>query len=401
MKRMLILFIIFTAVMTKHIAAFDLSKTDIHGFVSQGFMVSDRNNYYAETENGTFQFNEMGINFSNQISERLRVGVQFFARDLGKIGNNEPAVDWAVADYRWQDWLGLRVGRIKNRYGFYGYTRDADMLRTSIFLPQSVYFESLRESTNSLDGAGIYGYVPVGDSDSIDYQINYGKQVIDTKVGGVDDFVENHIPVDILDFESQEVLVINLEWNTRLKGLRLGGTLVLTDFEADSLTTSSPIFTAYGIPPNMNISFDINDTKVTVLSAQYVWNDLVLDAEYFGFKGDLTLAEAISQKIDGEGYYASISYRFTDWFEAGAYYSEAYFDKSDKEGKGYEMMGKPNFLAWQKEFVLSTRFDIGENWTLKAEGHFINGAEMMFLADNPDGLDENSFMFAMKATFSF
>jgi hypothetical protein len=389
------------SVMTETAYSFDINKTDIHGFVSQGFMVSDRNNYYTETEDGSFQFNEMGINFSNQITERLRVGVQFFARDLGKIGNNEPAVDWAVADYRWQDWLGLRAGRIKNRYGFYGYTRDADMLRTSILLPQSVYFESLRESTNSLDGAGIYGYVPVGDSDSIDYQINYGKQVIDTKVGGVDDFIENHIPVDITDFESQELLLISVEWNTRIKGLRLGGTMAFSEFEADALTTSNPILRAYGIPPNMNVSFDANDAEVTVFSAQYVWNDLVFDAEYFGFKADAVIAEAIGQKIDGEGYYAGISYRFAEWFEAGAYYSEAYFDKSDKEGKGYEMMGKPNYLAWQKEFVLSTRFDIGENWTLKAEGHFINGAEMMFLADNPEGLDENSFMFAMKATFSF
>lgn len=395
-----ILFVFFMSAAAGNTCAFDLSKTDIHGFISQGFMVSDRNNYCADTEDGTFQFNEMGINFSNQINARLRVGMQFFARDLGKIGNNEPAVDWAVADYRWQDWLGLRAGRIKNRYGFYGYTRDADMLRTGIFLPQSVYFESMRESCNALDGAGVYGYVPVTGSDSIDYQINYGRQIIDTK-GGVDDFVENHIPVDIADFDSRDLLVINLEWNTRLKGLRLGGTLALTDFKTDSLTTFSPVFMAYGIPPNMNISFDIADAKMTVLSAQYVWNDLVLDAEYFGFTGDAVIADAINQKIDSEGYYAGISYRFADWFEAGAYYSQAYFDKSDKKGKKYEMMGMPDYLAWQKEFVFSTRFDIGEDWTLKAEGHFINGAEMIFLADNPDGLDENSFMFAMKATFSF
>jgi len=400
MKRIFVLFIFFMSMTAENIYAFDPGKTDIHGFISQGFMISDRNNYYADTEDGTFEFNETGINFSNQLNDRLRIGMQFFSRDLGDIGNNEINVDWAVADYRWKDWLGLRTGRIKNRYGFYCYTRDIDMLRTGVFLPQSVYFDSLRELTNSLDGVGIYGYVPVGDSDSIDYQINYGKQIIDTK-GGVDDFIENHIPVDITEFESQELLLINLEWNTRVKGLRLGGTMAFSSFEADALTTSNPILMAYGIPPNINVSFDANNAKVTVLSAQYVWNDLVLDAEYFGFKADAVIAGSINQKIDGEGYYAGISYRFTEWSEAGAYYSEAYFDKSDKDGKNYEMIGKPSFLAWQKEFVLSTRFDIGENWTLKAEGHFINGAEMMFLEDNPDGLDESSFMFAVKTTFSF
>lgn len=154
--------------------------------------------------------------------------------------------------------------------------------------------------------------------------------------------------------------------------------------------------------------------KATFLSAEYVYKDLVLAAEYFSVTGDITIADIIHQELDFEGYYASLSYRFTERFEAGAYYSVAYFDKKDRDGNRFEdecnaailygLSGfecRPKYLAWQKEFVLSTKFDINENWTLKAEGHFINGAGVIFLQDNPDGVDESSFMFAVKTTFSF
>lgn len=242
-----ILFIIFMSILFGNAHASDLNKTDIHGFISQGFMISDRNNYYADTEDGTFQFNETGINFSNQLNDRLRIGMQFFSRDLGDIGNNEITVDWAVADYRWKDWLGLRTGRIKNRCGFYGYTRDIDMLRTSVFLPQSVYYEGVRETTNALDGVGIYGYVHITDSNSIDYQINYGNYIIDAEQG-LAKLLDNQTPVKVLNVESGDLLLMNLEWNTMLKGLKLGGTLALLDVKTESVSKLHPLLLAYNIP---------------------------------------------------------------------------------------------------------------------------------------------------------
>jgi len=60
-------------------------KIDIHGYISQGFMYSNHNNYLADTEKGTFQFNELGINFSDDLTDRLRIGIQLAARDLGEM----------------------------------------------------------------------------------------------------------------------------------------------------------------------------------------------------------------------------------------------------------------------------------------------------------------------------
>ena len=68
-------------------------EIQVHGLVSQGYMRSTDNNYLANTADGTFEFNEAIVNFSTQVSENLRVGLQLLSRDLGKEGNNSVTPD--------------------------------------------------------------------------------------------------------------------------------------------------------------------------------------------------------------------------------------------------------------------------------------------------------------------
>ena len=70
----------------------------INGFIAQGYLQTDRNNFHTDTEQGTFQFNEMGIKFSSAVSDHLFLGMQFFARDLGNLGNDEIVIDYEVRD---------------------------------------------------------------------------------------------------------------------------------------------------------------------------------------------------------------------------------------------------------------------------------------------------------------
>src|SRR3954447_17862491 len=83
---------------------------EIHGFVSPGFIVTTGNNYLAKSKRGSFEFSEVGINFTVPITEKLRTGVQLFARDLGPTGNYSPKADWYYLDYRFDDWFGIRAG---------------------------------------------------------------------------------------------------------------------------------------------------------------------------------------------------------------------------------------------------------------------------------------------------
>lgn len=48
-------------------AAEILGDLKIHGFASQGFLISDKYNYLAhDSKKGSFQYNELGINFTKK-----------------------------------------------------------------------------------------------------------------------------------------------------------------------------------------------------------------------------------------------------------------------------------------------------------------------------------------------
>src|SRR5690348_522226 len=62
------------------------TSVEIHGFASPGFLISTDNNYLARSKRGSFEFTETGLNFTVQLTEKLRTGMQLFARQLGKTG---------------------------------------------------------------------------------------------------------------------------------------------------------------------------------------------------------------------------------------------------------------------------------------------------------------------------
>ena len=92
---------------------FESEDISMHGFVSQGYLRSSDNNYLGNSKDGSFEFNEIGVNFAIPVSDSLQFGIQFFSRDLGETGNNELIVDWALLDYNYRAWLGFRAGKIK------------------------------------------------------------------------------------------------------------------------------------------------------------------------------------------------------------------------------------------------------------------------------------------------
>ena len=125
--------------------ALELGKLQINGFVSQGYMESSGNNFLdSDSEDGTFEINEVGLTFNATVTDKLRIGAQILSRDLGEDGNNDIELDWAFGDYRVTDRFGVRAGKLKLPIGLYNETRDSDFLRPMAFLPQSVYDEMQR-----------------------------------------------------------------------------------------------------------------------------------------------------------------------------------------------------------------------------------------------------------------
>ncbi len=361
--------------------AFDAKSVQIHGFVSQGYLISDQNNYYfSDTEDGTFQFNETGINFTTEPADNLRLGLQLLSRDLGKFGNNEIEIDWAFGDYRFRNWLGLRAGKIRLAFGLHNQTRDIDAARACIFLPPAMYNDVYRGTLKSITGVGLYGLLPAGFA----YQIQFGKMEIDGDGPVGESFKKSS--AQSVDIETEDdTYSLHLEWEAPLDGLKIGGSY---------LGNLSWTTTASGIVSEADID-------IVLISMEYQSHGLSISGEYIRNNSKIAGVEHLATDTASEGYYGMLTYRLTDWFESGFYYSVFHGNKDDRDGDRFAERGRPRELAWLRDTAVFTRFDISESWVLKLECHYFDGLSSMVVSPTGDDPSDKGFLFAAKTTFSF
>jgi hypothetical protein len=420
-KHILFFLIIYLLIGFTCAGAAEFEDINIHGFISQGYITTSDNNFLAMTEDGSFEFNEFGINFGKELTDDLRVGIQFFSKDLGDYGNNEIVIDWAYGDYRWKDWLGVRVGKLKAPHGFYNETRDVDMLRNSIFLPQSVYPEVVRDATLNLMGAGIYGNVNIGRFGGLSYQAMAGTQDIE----GNEHLAQTLMGVTYggTEVSNQEIDVdkkyaFSLNYNTPLNGLRIGSTYQ----RSDMILLSSYDFSVYegqwdvlGVTEYEGIYNIDCKSETYVVSAEYTWNNLLVAAEYMWADREIYYNSVFGPTVEKhrpDGWYFQAAYRFTDWFELGSYYSEYYAERDNRDGKAIDPIWgtpiiDPTHRAYLKDISMTTRFDINEYWVIKLEGHMFDGSNQLSGFDNPvpedgsDQFEDDWQMYSAKVTYSF
>lgn len=398
----------------------DFGNVDIHGYISQGYLLSDENNFFATTDDGSAEFNEFAVNFGADLSDKLHVGMQIFARNLGEFGNGEPEIDWGYGDYRWQDWMGFRAGKMKLMHGLYNTSRDIDFLRTFIFLPQSVYNEAWRDTVSAISGAEVYGDVYMGSAGSLAYQFQGGETEFPVD-GGVVTTTADQSRLAGLVYEPETTDTKHsfsggFAWSTPVEGLRFSLTGWLVEFDMEGTVEDSG-----GTQVRVNTlskaytgSVEYQNGPFT-FAAEYMGNRYEFKTHAFDGPGADKINAIASDTVDleTEGYYASVAYRFNDWFELGAYYSEYYADKDDKDGDENEVPGSPrekagynDYDAWLKDTCITTRFDITDNWVFKLEGHMMNGAAILMKDINTgdDGkldTEEDWYLLAAKVTFSF
>jgi hypothetical protein len=326
-----------------------ITSAEVHAFASQGFILTLRNDYLADTTtDGSFEFSEIGLNVTMNLTDTLRMGVQFFAQDLGPRGNYAPIVDWFYIDYHWQDWLGFRAGRLKIPYGFYNEIQDVDSARVPVLLPQSVYPLQTREILFSQTGAEVYGFARFDPLGALDYRLFAGTIFLDS-----DSLTPPGLGFD-LDFRVPYVFGGRLIWETPLEGLRVGGSL-----ETVRIDTTAFI-------PGIEPLVIKNRSWLWVASAEYGVSDFVLTAEYSRWAGkQRSNNPPVSPPLDGlsERAYAMVTYRLTSWFQPGAYYSLYFPDVHDRGGREDR----------QYDVAATFRFDINEHWLVKLEGHYMAG----------------------------
>jgi hypothetical protein len=385
--------------LTRHAAAQqeegDLESEDplaVHGFVSQGFLKTTKNNYLARSERGSLEFTEVGINLTKPLTHDLRVGVQLFARDLGPVGNYDARFDWLYLDYRAWDWLGFRAGRTKLPFGLYNETSDIDAARVPVLLPQSVYPASNRDYLLAQTGGELYGLVPLGAAGQLEYRL-YGGTIFFSTAEASSQIGEVSVPY---------IVGGRLMWLTPLEGLQLGGSFQALRLDIDYVPPPEAL---EQLEMEGELPADFSGTvaaqvpaKLAVGSVEYAAHDLTLASEYsrwhVSLKSDLPALLPEATQIS-ERAYVMASYRVAPWLVPGAYYSLYYKDISDRRGRD----------AYQHDVAVTVRYDINQHWLVKVEGHYMNGTAALSSALN-DGtpnaeLAKEWGLFLVKTTAHF
>ncbi|MCU0858467.1 MAG: OprO/OprP family phosphate-selective porin [Pontiellaceae bacterium] len=390
---------------------------DVHGYVSQGYLISTENNYIEDSRQGTFDFREYGINASVKPFDRLTFGGQIAGREYGSVGNDAIYVDWLAADYSIWDALGIRAGRMKVPYGLYGETRDIDSLRTEALLPQGVYSEFIREYYNSMDGVAGYGHVPCGPVGGLSYQLQYGERNMDAENGDLRRFMasDGFFPGS---FDQEGHVVAALIWDTPIDNLRLKATGSDGAYEMDGTFSKNEDLHNYApliFPPGTRYHFTGTlhaETKTDfsgVLSAEYSPGDFVFSAEYMRGKAEYFFTLDTDPNLYGislpdfpvdqdySGYYLRGEYRINDRFSTAAGYSLM-------KHRQVAIFGPMTLIkdVEQQDVSVSLRVDLTDNLILKLEEHLLqNDGGSLFPMENPQGIKEYSTLTVVKLSFIF
>lgn len=371
----------------------------IHGFASEGFAYSNDNNYLTmNTMKGSFAFTDAGLNLSTQVTDKFRVGAQAYLRNVGELGHGHVTLDWASGDYRFNNWLGIRAGKVKTVLGLYNDTQDEEFLYTWALLPQSLYPVDLRETSIAHVGADLYGTVSLRKFGDLAYTA-YAGQLPEDKSGGYQYGLQalGLVPQKI----SGHAEGADLKWTAPLPGLVLGASFLNSPRGAQAFNE------AFGTPESVNVFGDHR----SVFSGQYTIGNFHVEGEYSRELQELNYSFAaptgsseIRLDFDERAWYAAIAYRISKHLELGTYNSRFFPNAGRSQLAGIELPPAARHIFDQ---VVTARIDLTRFWDFKIEGHFIDGYgdptsfRGFYPQDNPAGFQPRTNLLILRMGVNF
>ncbi|MFA5938337.1 MAG: hypothetical protein WC809_03185 [Sinimarinibacterium sp.] len=333
----------------------------VHGFASQAFAKSWGNNYVGESLDGSLDFYELGLN-ATAGGGPITVSGQVLYRRFGEIDREGARLDFAFADYRFLSGVdanaGIRLGRVKNPYGFYNDSRDIVFTRPGILLPSSVYFEGsgVRSLLFSSDGGQLYGGWNVQDhylsaivSRALDFEASEDQER--SLFGG-------SFPGEI-EIDGLTVARLMDEW--------AGGTwrAALTYTTAELALDPAP-----GVP-----FFGSFDADLYIASLAHNGERYSVTAEYLltRFKSRFG---GVSERSSSDGIYVQADYQFASAWTGMLRYDLTFSDRNDRDGREYaaEEPGNDRHDRFARDFTVGLKWLPDEHWGVWAEQHFTQGS---------------------------
>lgn len=364
----------------------------IHGFVSQGFVLSKGNNVNGSSKDssGSLKYQEFGVNSSWRPRGDLLLAGQLASVRAGASTDEYLVLEYGLVDYTpyqgERGRFGLRAGKIKLPIGFYNDSRDAVFTRPSILMPQGVYLDNSGARAFgyfSEIGGSIYGDLYAGDHAIYLEATGFGEQ-------GLGDTAD----IAILRKKAAGEFKVDRGVLLRLSDDYDGG-------RARAALSLASVKVNYKADPNKPFSTASNlfakdgdlDFKQAVLSLQYNWPQFSLTGEYVWrtFKLDELIPAnpfGLSSKVDlsPTGAYLQGTYRITPRWSSFLRYDEQIRDGNDRNGRSQSARSKqpqPRYYFFAKDWTVGTRYDLGSNVAMWAEFHYVDGVAWVNPLDNP------------------
>ncbi|MEH6628921.1 MAG: hypothetical protein V7739_20975 [Motiliproteus sp.] len=363
------------------------------GFVTQGWSISDRNNFFGRSSgsHGAFSFRELGLNATVQLTSEVSVNGQLLSRWAGEVDKGGADVDYLFADWSWLQQesvqAGFRIGRIKNPIGFYNDTRDVAFTRPSALLPQSIYQDRVRELLLSSDGVAAYfnsGY----ENGNLLLDLQLGKP----QVG-----------------KNSELSLLGRDWDGKYQDAELKLARVLYEHDGGkyrlglTLVDAESDFDGKGSDPFQSGAVEI---FFIGYSAQYNQEYFSLTAEY--------VEETVKRKdFNGvysnpentvEAFYLQADFRLKHRWTLFARYDEVIADRDDKDGGRYRLStGLPAHQRFAKDWAIGVGHQYSPSLLLRGEFHHVDGTAWLPSLDNPNPsvLKRDWNLFLFQASYRF
>ena len=363
-----------------------------HGYATQGFLYSNQNNVFTTTSsNGSAAWNEDVVNLGATPIPKLRVGVQARYFLLGNYGNSI-TLDWAQADYRFDDRFGVRVGKVMTPFGLFNETQDIDPSYMFALLPQGPYSIASRNSQLSEYGGVAYGTLKLDKLGKLEYRGWDGIRAV-TKDDG--NFLgQRESGTTLPNGISGSAIGAALHWRLPLEGHALMfGASDLYVFQKSGVISNTP--TTGASQTTTNGTETVSPFSQPFIFAKYEHGRWMLAGEVWksAAKQFVSLTgKATTESInDNTAWYPMLTYKVTDKLTAGSYYTQE-FNTAAK-------LGPARYL---KDWVISGRYDFNQFLYAKAEEHFIEGTLTDFDSTmNPSGLKPTTKLTILKMGVSF
>lgn len=341
------------------VAKNDLS---VHGFFAQGIINSYDSEFVGEPGEWSLQLTEVGINGRYSVNSRVQVVAQGVYLNAGNRYPKGARLDYAFVDYTlinnesWQ--ANLHLGRFKNQNWLYSATQDVPHTRSSIILPQSVYFDGFRDISLSSDGVSLVTNKSYANGD---LQLNWSL--------GKND-ISNEFAIDLLggqpigSIDPRFVKQLGVGWLSRSSTWQFGVSLL-----------------------DSRLDYDIADSGFA-LQGQSVFSRYQAALRYSGRYVEIN-GEVLKEKIEvdasplfnidqtGLGGYVQSRFFLQPNLSVLTRFDVFYPDKDDKSGNqlSARFTGQvPPFAGFMRTYSVGLRWDFGHRCRLHIEHHWVEGA---------------------------